>query len=125
MALRVTANKPLSNHNGLFQARAQMRLGQRRQGINIGCCTTVGVVRANDAAGVKPAGLRFTLTKDLGKQQGRHQLTVADQFITQRGGWRSGRRLRQVTDIVEEIINFLADNGRLLQAGNNIVLDST
>lgn len=79
------ADKTLSDYQTFAQTRGQLKHCQFSQRRDVGFCATKTIVGAHHFTHVKPLRLHVAFTQDLDEQQGRHQFTVADQFVGQGG----------------------------------------
>ncbi|CCK10395.1 hypothetical protein BN126_539 [Cronobacter sakazakii 680] len=117
------ADKTLGDNQPFRQARRELlrtEFGERRD-IRLGAAEAVA--GAHHFTHVKPQRVHAALAQDLDKQQGGHQLAVADQLIGKRGGGRKRRGFGKRGDVFQQAINLFADNRRVLQAFQNVVLN--
>ena len=122
-AFRFAADKALGDHDTVCQAGSQLLIGQLRQRFNVRLGAAKAVAGTHDFAYVKPLRLNVTLAHDFHKQQGGHQLTVADQLIGQGGGGGQRRCFCQGGDIFQQAFHFFADHVWILQTLKDVELN--
>ncbi len=86
--------------------------------------TAKAVIGTHHFTDVKPLRDHTALAQDLDKQQGRHQFAMADQLVGQSIGCRQRCGFCQRGDIFQQAIDLFADNLRIRQAINNVMLNA-
>ncbi len=122
-AFGLATDKALGDDNAFSQTRCQLLGGQFGNGGNVRLGTAKAVAGAQHFTHVKPQRVNVTLAQHFDKQQGRHQLTVADQLVGQGGGGGQRGGFRQGDDIFQKTLNLFADDAWIAQAAKNIELN--